>query len=73
MAKVNVLVWHLADGKIVAVGRPVGSAKCTALGNDYQSVLEAEIEEEHVARMHETHMVDVGRKGLVKRSDDESG
>jgi hypothetical protein len=69
MAKVNIYLWHKVDGKIVAVGRPIGAAKCIPLGGENQSVLETEIDEKHIAEVHQTHVVDVSQKALVKRSD----
>jgi len=68
MTKVNVFVWHNVNGEIVAVGRAMGANKCVPLSGEDQSVLETEIEEEHISRLHETHIVDAGQKSLVKRS-----
>lgn len=69
MAKVNIHIWHRVDGTILAVGRPIGSVKAIPLSGENEFVLETEIEEEHVAQLHRTHMVDAGKKALVKRRD----
>jgi len=68
MAKVKIHIWHSANGEILAIGRPMGTAKCVPLSGQDQSVLETEIEEEHIARMHQTHVVDAGLKTLVEHS-----
>jgi hypothetical protein len=69
MNKVEIHVWHNVNGRIVAVGRPIGAAKCIPLSSGDHSVLETEIEEEHIPRLHQTHIVDVAQKALVHRSD----
>ena len=43
--------------------------KCVPLPGPNEIVLETEFEEKHIATLHQTHMVDVGHKTLVKRSD----
>ncbi len=68
MAKLKIHVWHSANGKIVAIGRPMGAVECVPLSGEDQSVLETEIEEEHIARLHQTHVVDVRQKTLVEYS-----
>jgi hypothetical protein len=67
MAKVKIYVWHNVSGEIVAIGRAMGAAKCVPLSGDNQSVLETEIEEGHIVGLHETHIVDVRQKALVKQ------
>lgn len=71
MAKVSIHVWHRITGEITAVGRPTGAAKakCVPLPGQNRSVLETEFEEKHIAGLHQTHMVDVSQRTLVKRSD----
>jgi hypothetical protein len=69
MAKVNIHVWYNINGEIVAVGRPMGGAKCVAMSRENQSVLETEVDEKHVADLYKTHIVDVGRKAVVALSD----
>ena len=66
MAKVNVFVWHDVTGQIVAVGRPMCDVKCVPLTGDDNSVLEAEIDEKSIEALHQTHMVDVNRKAVIK-------
>lgn len=68
MAKVCVFVWHDVTGQIVAVGRPVGGAKCVPVTGDDNSVLETELEEKSVADLHRTHVVDVNRKAVIKHA-----
>jgi hypothetical protein len=65
--KVRVHVWHKVTGEIVAIGRPMGRAMCVPLSGKDQAVMEAEIEEEHIGALHNTHMVDVQRKVIAKR------
>ena len=67
--KVLIHVWHGVTGEIVAVGQPMGAAKCIPLSGEGQSVLEAQIEEEQIAGLYQTHMVDVDHKALIKLSD----
>ena len=71
MAKVSIHVWHRPTGEIIGVGQPKGAAKgkCVPLPGPNQVVLETEFEEKHIATLYQTHMVDVGQKTLVKRSD----
>jgi hypothetical protein len=70
MAKVRIhVVWHSITGEIVAVGRPMGAAKCIPLSGENQSVIETEIEEGQFARLYETHRVDAGQKALAKLSN----
>jgi len=66
MAKVKIHIWHNINGQIVAIGRPMGAAKCVPLSGKDQSVLETEIEEAHIATLHRTHVVDVDQKCVVK-------
>jgi hypothetical protein len=68
MAKVKIHIWHNANGEIVAVGRPIGATKCVPLSGEDQSVLETEIEEEHIASLHRTHVIDVSQKTVVEHS-----
>jgi len=67
MGKVSVHVWHNLNGQIVAVGRPMGGAKCVPLSGENQAVLETTVEEDHIASLHKTHIVDVSQKAVVKR------
>ena len=68
MAKVVVHIWHKVTGQIVAVGRPMAKQRCSGLGSENESVLETEIDEQEVANLYQTHMVDSDQKILVKRS-----
>lgn len=68
MANVKIHVWHNAVGEIVAVGRPLDD-QCLPLGAPDQPVIETEIEEEHVERLHQTHVVDIHRRAMLRRSD----
>lgn len=69
MAKISIFVWHDLSGQIVAVGRPMSGAKCVPLISDDNCVLvEAEIEEKWIAGLHQTHMVDVNRKAIIKHA-----
>jgi hypothetical protein len=65
--KTRVHVWHKVTGEIVAIGRPMGKAQCVPVCGENQAVMETEIEEEHIAGLHQTHVVDVHRKLIVKR------
>jgi len=69
MAKVLIHVRHKVSGEIVAIGRPMGGAKCVPLGGKDQAVIETEVEEEEIAGLHRTHIVDVVRRAIVKHSD----
>lgn len=66
MAKVTIFVWYDITGEIVAIGRPMGEGKAVPLTAENQAVLETEIEEEDIAGLPQTHIVDGSRKLLVK-------
>jgi predicted signal transduction protein with EAL and GGDEF domain len=67
MSKINVFVWHTMGGRIVAIGHATGQRKVVAVAREGQAVLETEIEEAQIGGLHKTHLVDVGRRALVKR------
>jgi hypothetical protein len=66
VAKVKIHVWHKVTGEIVAVGRSMGEAKCIPVSGEGQSVLETEIEEKNIKGLHQTHIVDVHQRAVVK-------
>ena len=66
MGMVKVHVWHDVSGKIVAVGQPVGGAKCIPLASEKHIVLETEVEELQISSLHRTHTIDPLRKVIVK-------
>lgn len=68
MAKIRIHVWHNTNGQIVAIGRPVDSVKSVPLSSENHSVLEAEVEEEQIANLPQTHVADVSQKVLLERS-----
>jgi hypothetical protein len=69
MSKMMVHVWHSHEGQIVAVGRPVKTARHTLVPASApgHSVLAIEIEESAVPTLHQTHAVDISRRALVER------
>jgi hypothetical protein len=67
MAKARLHIWHNLNGEIVAIGRPMSGDKCVPVSGEGESILEAEIEEELIAGLHRTHVVDVHRKCVVKQ------
>jgi hypothetical protein len=62
---VNVHVWYDATGTIVAVGRVIASGDSSRVlgavpvAREDREVLEADIGDDVVQRLHETHRVDV--------------
>jgi hypothetical protein len=71
MAKAAIHIWHDPNsGQIVAIGKPSMSAsskhKAVPKTGHNQSVLEAEVEEGEISRLHHTHIVDIHKKTLVK-------
>lgn len=70
MGKVNIYVWHDVTGKIVAIGRSlpgtISHHHVIPLSGENQLVLETEIEEENIEKLHQTHVVDARKKALVK-------
>lgn len=67
MTKVSVFVWHDASGKITAIGRELGDVGgCTPIAGEDQSVIAAEVEDQSIANLYKTHMVDVSRKMVIK-------
>jgi hypothetical protein len=73
MAKVKVFVWHNLAGNIVAIGQAVGGAKCVPVSSANEPVLEAEIEEAQLPKLHETHTVDISTGTLVTHSAAKAG
>lgn len=69
MAEVS--VWHDLTGAIVAVGRATGSRSVIPLAGTDRLVLTTEIDEEEIPKLHQTYVVDVTRKALVRRERDE--
>jgi hypothetical protein len=67
MARTTVFVWHDLAGQILAVGRPMSGSPCIPIPADGASAVQGEVDEEAVAGLHETHLVDVGRQALVMR------
>jgi hypothetical protein len=65
MGVARVHVWHDISGNIVAVGRPVGNARCLPLDSDRHAVLEIDVDEADILSLHRTHTVDPLRKALV--------
>jgi hypothetical protein len=68
MSKVNIHVWHTNDGQIVAIGRPVSNHKVVPIAKGNHSVMETEVDEVHIEKLHQTHRVDLKQKILVKES-----
>ena len=68
MAKITIHVWHNLNGEITAIGRPMSKTKCTPLSGENQGVLEAMVEEDLVASLHNTHRVDMTQRAVVKHS-----
>ncbi|GAA3832478.1 hypothetical protein GCM10022403_077000 [Streptomyces coacervatus] len=66
MAQVTAHIWHQLDGRIVAVGQPMGGALVTPIGDENTSVIETTIEESLLGRLHETHVVNVERMLVSK-------
>jgi hypothetical protein len=66
MAKIKIHVWHKLNGKITAIGRPVGESKCVPLPKENHAVFETEVEKAMIKELHRTHIVDTVQKRLVK-------
>lgn len=74
MAKRKIFIWHTETGEIVAHGYvpdntpvPIGVVPLAEPG---RSVVEVEVEEEMIARLDETHLVDTDQRVLVPRRAD---
>jgi hypothetical protein len=67
MAQVKICVWYDVHGTILAIGRPMGDTKCLPLSGENQFLLETEVAEDHIAELHQTHVVDVSQYALVPR------
>ncbi len=54
-------IWHDSEGKILAVGRPHEDAggEVQPLAPGTGGVIEADVDKELLARLHESHAVDV--------------
>jgi hypothetical protein len=67
MAKVNISIWHTANGQIVAIGRAMSTKhKVLAVPGENQFVFDTEVDESQVGGLHRTHIVDTVAKTLVK-------
>lgn len=67
MAKTTIFVLHDIHGEIIAIGRPMGDANVTPISGDEQAVLQTVVEEEEIASLPHTHLVDAARKTLISR------
>ena len=67
MPKIKIIVWHTLTGKIVAVGYPTSEFEIAFCGEPDRAVLVTEIDEELLEGLHQTHVVDIERKALIKR------
>lgn len=71
MPIVRAFVWHDSAGKILAVGHPVAGSQRTILpvagGNG--GVLAADIDEEDLPLLIESHAVDIEGGYVVERAD----
>ena len=65
MGMTRIHVWHDTSGKIVAIGRRVGNARCVPMASDRLAVLEVDVEEADIRSLHRTHTVDPLRKAVV--------
>jgi len=54
------------SGGIVAVGRPTGTTECVLMSGETESVFATEFEQDALADLHQTHIVDLDHK-LVAR------
>ena len=70
MGNVIAHVWYDANGKILAVGRPLlpPGSRLQAVPHcaEGQFVLETEASEDLLKTMHQTHSVDVKKKVVIK-------
>jgi hypothetical protein len=64
-------VWYRDDGEIIGVGSLVQSSGrelyAIPLAREGQNVVEADVDEAAVERLHETHRVNPGEKRLTER------
>lgn len=67
MAKVNISIWHKANGQIVAIGRAMSAKhKVIAVPGEKEFVFDTEVDESQIKGLHRTHIVDINAKALVK-------
>jgi hypothetical protein len=67
MAKVNINIWHNANGQIVAIGHATATKhKVIPIAGENQFIFETEIDESQIEGLHRTHIVDMNAKALVK-------
>jgi hypothetical protein len=67
----NILVWHGANGEIVAIGRATGKQKVSPVAGQNQFTLEVEIDEAEIKDLHRSHVVDMSTGKLVKHKGQE--
>jgi hypothetical protein len=69
MADIDVFVWHDSAGNITAVGTPhpdsIGRVRAVAPAE--HAVLPMKVAEAQLARLHETHRIDVEKRALAPR------
>ena len=73
MADVEALIWHDAQGKIVAVGHAIAGAteSIQPLAQPHRKIVKLLLPEEHLDSLHLTHSVDVERGTLRARKESE--
>jgi hypothetical protein len=54
-------------GRIIAVGRPMSGSPCLPMAADGVAAVQEEVEEEEIAELHRTHMVDLSGPVLTRR------
>ncbi|GEM_PF-5385383 len=70
MANINLHVWYDRRGKIIAVGKPLGSTlesvTPVAISKGH-AVVPVEVSERDIGTLHQTHIVDVKKKRIALR------
>lgn len=76
MPTITVYIWYDSKGKIIAIGRAPGGghAQERIIPNlkEDQYHIEAHVQEEHIAKLHETHVVDTAKRALREKGKTES-
>ena len=73
MKRTKIHVWYDPIGKILAVGRPMGSENEHIIplktGDSHEPIV-LDVSEDLINALHETHRIDVKQRALVQKERD---
>ena len=73
MKSTKIHIWYDPTGKILAVGRPMGSEKEQIIplktGDSHEPIV-LDVSEDLINSLHQTHRIDVKQRALVQQEKD---